>query len=509
MDTRELGEAKISKIIRVIYGVLTLLFAVVAYLIIDGYAGDMVIVHRVKIYSLILVAVFAVNNLVQFIPKLSRKIEMKEPLTKGKSVYLLIRSILLILDTGIFLYFAVWIVIGFVDSFPWFLVLLVSVVFLGIAGIFIIDVIQDFLHLKRKKVRQSHVLFAAFILLLLISTFGFSYVLYKPQWNANVEHQAIFSKGEAGREYRIPSMLVLPGDVILAFTESRTEAYMDWGDIDLVMKRSTDGGDNWSDIIILESNGTRTVGNPCPVWNSNTSTIHMIYTVDNKLVFEIHSSDLGLTWSEPRHITEEIGLDITWNTDRFDFQYGTGPGIGIQMTTGRMVIPSYYFGEKGSHVIYSNDNGTTWHKGADLGIGGECQVVELLNGTLYINARNAGGRGRYVATSSDGGNTWNSWVEDSELPDLGCMASVIRYTHAGPYQNALLFTNPYSSIRTNLTLQISLDEGASWEIDTVLFEGSSAYSQLGELSDGTICFLAEAGPKDYRDSIQFCTYSLS
>ncbi|TFG18885.1 MAG: exo-alpha-sialidase [Promethearchaeota archaeon] len=468
----------------------------------------MVIVDRVKIYSLILVGIFAINNLVQLVPAFSRKFAMKGPLSKGKSVYLFVRSIILIIDTGIYLYFAVWIIIGFVDGYPWFLVLLVGTVFLGIVVIFIIDIIQDILHLKKKKVRQSHVLFAAFVLLLLISTFGFSYVLYKPQWNTSVDHQPIFTKGEAGREYRIPSMLVLPGDIILAFAESRTQAYMDWGDIDLVMKRSTDGGITWSEINVLGDNGTRTVGNPCPVWNNDTSTIHMIYNLDNKLVFEIHSTDLGITWSNPRHLTDEIGLDITWNSNRFDYQHGTGPGIGIQMSNGTLVIPSYYFGEKGSHVIYSSDNGTTWDKGADLGVGGECQVIELLNGSLYINARNAGGRGRYIATSSNGGVTWNPWIEDSELPDLGCMASVIRYSHSGPYQNALLFTNPYSSTRTNLTLQISIDDGVNWNIETVLFEGSSAYCQLGELSDGTVCFLAEAGPKDYRDSIQFCTYTL-
>ncbi len=175
--------------------------------------------------------------------------------------------------------------------------------------------------------------------------------------------------------------------------------------------------------------------------------------------------------SNPRHLTDEIGLDITWNTNRFDYQHGTGPGIGIQMSSGRIIIPSYYFDKtKGSHVIYSDDNGTTWEKGADLGIGSECQVIELLNGSLYLNARTTGGKNRYVATSSDDGETWNPWVEDPELPDLACMASLIRYTHVGPYQNALFFTNPYSSIRTNLTLQMSMDEGVNWDIETVLFE---------------------------------------
>ncbi len=468
----------------------------------------MIVVSRVKLISLIIVGILVINNLIQLIPFISKKLAMKDPITKGKTAYILIRSILLFIDTSIYLYFSFMVLLGIVDSYPWILVLFVGMVLVGIATIFCIDIIKDILSLKTKKIRQSDVLFAPFILMILIMSFGVSYWSYHPKWNEGVEHTPIFSKGEVGREYRIPSMLVLPGDVIVAFAESRTQAYMDWGDIDLVMKRSTDGGETWSELIVLQSNGTRTVGNPCSVWDNATSTIHVLYNIDNKLVFEIHSNDFGLTWSNPRHLTDEIGLETTWSTDRFDYQHGAGPGIGIQMSSGRLIIPSYYFGEKGAHVIYSDDHGVTWHKGADLGIGSESQVVELLNGSLYINARNTGGRGRFNATSDDGGLTWNPWVEDPELPDLGCMASIIRYNYTGPYENALLFTNPYYPIRAYLTLQISMDEGANWWNKIILFEGSSAYSQLGQLSDGTVCFVAEAGPKDYRDSIQFCTYTL-
>ena len=202
-------------------------------------------------------------------------------------------------------------------------------------------------------------------------------------------------------------------------------------------------------------------------------------------------------------------MDINWNIDRFDYQHGTGPGIGIQMDSGRLVIPSYYFdGTKGFHVIYSDDNGTTWELGENLGIGGECQVIELDNGSLYINARSSGGIGRYIATSNDEGETWNPWSVEDQLYDIGCMGSLIRYEYPNSFNGSLLFSNPHSTFRSKLTLQYSQDNGINWELKRCLFEGSSAYSQLGQFSDGRICFLVEAGPKDYRDSIQFCTYSL-
>ena len=467
-------------------------------------------VYQVKLYALIIVGILVVNTILTFIPSIFNKLQVMGEPTEGKEAYIFIRCTFLVTDTGFILFFGIMIIIGIADGYPWFLLTLVGLVFLGMSIIYILDVVKDLIQLKKHKVlRKSDVLFAGFIMFLLIGTFGVNYLVYSPEWGTGVEHTPIFSKGDAGAEYRIPSMLVLPNDTIIAFAEQRTKAYLDWGDINIVSRTSLDGGHTWGSITMVVDNGTRTAGNPCPVYNTLTNTIHILYNIDNKLVFEITSTDNGTTWSTPRHLTEEIGLDIIWNTDRFDFQHGTGPGIGIQLSNGRLVIPSYYFDKsKGSHVIFSDDNGTTWEKGVNLGVGGECQVIELLNNSLYINARNGGGNGRYIATSSNGGETWNAPFEDSELPDLGCMASLIRYTLPGAYQNALLFTNPYSPTRSNLTLQISYDDSVSWLHKIQLYEGSSAYSQLGLLSDGTVCFLAEAGPKDYRDSIQFCAYTL-
>ncbi len=57
----------------------------------------------------------------------------------------------------------------------------------------------------------------------------------------------LFNSGVDGyHTYRIPSLLLSPGGTLLAFCEGRRNSRDDHGDIDLVLKRSEDGGNTWS-----------------------------------------------------------------------------------------------------------------------------------------------------------------------------------------------------------------------------------------------------------------------
>ena len=194
----------------------------------------------------------------------------------------------------------------------------------------------------------------------------------------------VFSDGDAGvSSFRIPSLVTTAKGNLLAFAEARHENRSDTGDIDVVMRRSTDGGATWSTMQTIWDEGKNTCGNPCPVvdasngwiwllltWNSRDfpeSKIQPGFGQDSRRVFVCHSEDDGLSFSEPREITADVkGETWTW--------YATGPGSGIQIQQGphrgRLLIPCDHkvagTGTEGfySHVIYSDDHGKTWKHGS-------------------------------------------------------------------------------------------------------------------------------------------------
>jgi sialidase-1 len=392
------------------------------------------------------------------------------------------------------------------------LIFVIAIPFIGLGSILMADAIKVFNRLiqRLKKVHMSPGLTGISIsILFLLISFGLILAFYNPKWTPGVEYHNLFTTDEQpGRGYRIPSIIVLPNNILLAFSESRADPMLDWGDIDLVMKRSTDGGINWGPIQILRDEGSHTAGNPCPVFDKNTNMTWLPFCVDNKKVFVMNSSDFGVTWSEPREITGDLNLNLSGSTDQLSLEYGTGPGIGIQLTSGRLVIPSYYFDSRGSHVIFSDDGGITWEKGDNLNFGGECQIFEAVNGSLCINCRTTE-QYRYIAWSNDGGETWIPGKYDNELAVTPVMASIIRFTDNTTHsRNRIIFSSPYQWGRGHLTLRISYDEGSNWNISKEVYSGPAAYSQLAILSNKTILILFEQGTLDYRESIVLARITL-
>ena len=134
------------------------------------------------------------------------------------------------------------------------------------------------------------------------------------------ERVDLFSAGDGGvHTYRIPAIVQTQGGVLLAFAEARHNSRSDTGDIDLVVRRSTDGGRTWGETITVWDDGGNVCGNPCPVvdrrtgrvlllstWNNGKDPekdIHARTSIDTRRVFLLYSDDEGLTWSAPREIT--------------------------------------------------------------------------------------------------------------------------------------------------------------------------------------------------------------
>lgn len=352
-------------------------------------------------------------------------------------------------------------------------------------------------------------------------------------------HADVFVGGTGGyHTYRIPALVVSDEGTVLAFCEGRTHNARDHGDIDMMLRRSTDNGETWERMQLVYDEDVAeaargdgeappwaaediTIGNPCPVVDRSTGRIWLPFCRDNDDVFVTFSDDDGLTWAEPRMITASVKpADWGW--------YATGPGVGIQLRrgphAGRLVIPCDHRervdGESVmfSHVFYSDDHGQTWRLGGSVAQHtDESQVVELTDGSLMINCRNYWGRSggrpdrggmRAIARSTDGGESWGELRFDDALIEPVCQASFIRYSaeDRDGDRNRLLFSNPASRhSRTQMTMRLSYDEGQTWPVSRLVHPGSAAYSCLAALPDGRIGLLYE---RDSYRRISFVAFDL-
>ena len=337
----------------------------------------------------------------------------------------------------------------------------------------------------------------------------------------------VFVAGQNGyHTYRIPAIVVTRSGALLAFAEARRAGAGDAGDIDLVLRRSTDGGASWLALTVIGDNGPNTFGNPCPVVDRETGAIWLLSThnrgtdrekdiiagigAGTRTVWVMKSLDEGVTWSTPVEITASVKRpDWTW--------YATGPGVGIQTSSGRFVIPANHAeaatGAHRSHLVLSDDRGVTWRLGASADEGtNESQVVELADGRLLLNMRNHPPKPenfRLIAISPDGGGTLSAATPNRALIEPPAQASLLRLTRQPPAdRNRLVFANPAAARRERMTVRVSHDEGGTWPIARVVHDGPSAYSSLVVFADSSIGLLYERGAASPYERMTFTRFSL-
>lgn len=331
--------------------------------------------------------------------------------------------------------------------------------------------------------------------------------------------------------FRIPAIVSTTKGNIIAFAEGRKHGSSDTGDIDLVMKKSSDGGKTWSDLKVIWDDGDNVCGNPAPVVDRSTGIIYLLSTwnlgedheseiirqtsKDTRRIFILESGDEGNTWSNPKEITSSVKQDNwTW--------YATGPCHGIQVKNGkykdRLIIPCDHIEAKTkkyfSHIIYSDDQGKSWHLGGTTPQDkvNECSIAELPGGVLMLNMRNYDRKekSRKVSISEDGGLTWGNIYPDKNLIEPICQASLLRYSYQESGKSRMFFSNPADKDkRENMTLKLSYDEGKTWARSVVLFSGPSAYSDVVRLPDRSIGCLFEAGHENPYEGIVFREVKLS
>ncbi|MFM8538643.1 MAG: exo-alpha-sialidase [Planctomycetaceae bacterium] len=344
--------------------------------------------------------------------------------------------------------------------------------------------------------------------------------------------------------YRIPGIVVTAKGTVLATCEARKNARGDWGTIDILLRRSTDGGRTWSDphrladvpgpkqknpVAVAQRLGAadEVTYNNCTLFADRAGPVHALFCLEYARCFYLRSDDDGLTWSPPVEITD------TFERFRSDYDWkvlATGPAHGIQLRGGRLVVPVWLSTGTGGHAhrpsvtatISSDDAGATWHRGAiavpntpEWINPNETVVVELADGRVMLNVRSESHRHRrLVTTSPDGATDWTVPTFDEALLEPICMASIVRHSLAGGDggRNRILFANPHwlersdgkakaggSRDRKNVSIKLSYDEGRTWPISKPLEEGFSGYSDLAVLPDGTILCFYERGSIDGKD----------
>ncbi|MBB5937329.1 sialidase family protein [Streptomyces zagrosensis] len=363
------------------------------------------------------------------------------------------------------------------------------------------------------------------------------------------EQQVLFKASQDGGYscFRIPAIVETRNKTLLAFAEGRVGNCGDAGDIDLVLKRSFDGGRTWSQLKVIDHGDGDTHGNPAPIVDRQTGRVLLATTYnkgrDDAQNCEVpcdrrphlqHSDDDGATWSVPRDLSTDI-RDPDW-----DAWYATGPVHGIQLThgkhAGRLVfgINAESYGadritDNHAALVLSDDGGDSWRVGAldswPLAQNGtfrqkpsEVTLVEREDGAIYVNGREQDGTDlghRDAAVSQDGGESFQAPFQ--ALPSLYTpmvQGSVIRLRGAGTGERGpgrLLLSAPADpDRRRTMMIRSSYDEGRSWEsVDRgkVVTTDWSGYSDMVRTFDGSVGLLYEGGTADARDEIRFARFT--
>ena len=334
-----------------------------------------------------------------------------------------------------------------------------------------------------------------------------------------------FKAGDSGYLiFRIPAIWTAPNKPLLAFAEGRVGQRRARGNIDIVLRRSLDGGQTWQPLQIVADLADDFCGNPCIVQDSTTGRLWLAFTRSPSAATEeeivagtaaatqvwiTHSDDDGATWSKPRDISA-AGRKPTWGW------YGTGPGLGLFLGNTqkhRLLIPAYHTigGMYRTHCLYSDDHGETWQLGEVAADNtSEPQVVVLGNGSLLMNARTIAGKGeqRTLVTSTDWGQTWQPAKEVTALVENHCQGCLYRCFRSGSQdQFDLIFTQPSIRKRAEVHAWLSADEGKSWPFAQPIWRGPSAYTALIRNQDGLVCVLLECGEQDPYAQIAFLKFS--
>jgi sialidase-1 len=332
------------------------------------------------------------------------------------------------------------------------------------------------------------------------------------------------TRGAGGyRQYRIPALAVSISGTVLAAYDGRPNLDDLPNPIDLLLRRSMDGGRSWGpQQVVRTGTGLEGFGDPSLLVDAQTGRIFIFHAAGTRAGFfeavrglepdndvqhcdYSYSDDDGASWQH-RRITSQLKRGNI--TGIF-----AAAGQGIQLHTGPYrgrLLQQFVVLDEGriqAASVYSDDHGESWTLGEFIGPEtNENKTVCLADGRVLLHSRST--PYRLTAVSDDGGHSYSPVVPHAGLPDPGDNGSVARFDGlptvtglASPATDSWLIAthNHDTDLRRNTVLKLSPDNGASWPHALTICPGSSAYSTAARLPDGRIGVLYER--QGYREIV--------
>jgi hypothetical protein len=267
-------------------------------------------------------------------------------------------------------------------------------------------------------------------------------------------------------------------------------------------------------------------------------------------IFVMNAANNSISRSTNHGVSWDSSTDFSPTPDSLGYRptsfssHQAGITLRFGPHAGRMLVPTrVQFGRQDSSLrgynysstVYSDDGGVTWHTSHPIPVfgTGESALVELSDGRVIYNSREPMSRGnRYISTSYDGGITWVAPYRDPVLPDgprgtsYGCMGGLIRLP-VDEY-DILLYSNldtergempaeigaTRTRDRENVTVWASFDGGQTWTVYRRVYDGPSAYSNLGvgragTVTEGKIFINYDGGPDGRNTAAHLAVFNLS
>lgn len=271
--------------------------------------------------------------------------------------------------------------------------------------------------------------------------------------------------------YRIPGIVCTADETLFISLEARSRPQSDWGAIDLMVLRSRDRGESWTQCLCVkpraDAPGAQTYSNPTLI--ADGALLHMLYHLNYERAYCVTSADAGETWGAPRDITPAYrAFPFDWNV------CATGPGHGVALKNGRLAAPVWlaqgetlpdgtrrHWPSVAGYVI-SDDHGATWRAGAlapELYDGNETTLAQTADGALLFNFRTRDPRRKRFTGFVHAGSPEIVDIAPAEaLDDPMCFGSMA----ALPDQSVALVHCDSARARENLSLHKTKD-GLRWD----------------------------------------------